>query len=165
MKAATHTNKFQILPFLISLMITLAIGYVASVVTRPEIPEWYNSLQKPSFNPPNWVFPVAWTVLYVLIASSAYLVWKRRDNGLDYYHAKLIYIMQLTFNFSWSIIFFGAHQILAALIVIVLLWVCIVINMYCFARVSKTACWLLLPYLLWVSFAVILNASIYLLNA
>ena len=165
MKASLHTStRFQILPFVISLLITLAIGVVASVLTRPEIPGWYSMLQKPSFNPPNWVFPVAWTTLYVLIASSAYLVWQRRDGGLVYYRAKLIYIIQLVFNFSWSVIFFGWHQILAALVIIVLLWISIVINMYCFARISKVACWLLLPYLLWVSFATILNYSIYMLN-
>jgi len=165
MKAVIHTiPRFQILPFVISLLITLAIGVVASAFTRPEIMGWYSTLQKPSFNPPNWVFPSAWTIIYVLIASAAYLVWRHRDGGLIYYRAKLIYIIQLVFNFSWSVIFFGAHEVLAALVIIVLLWFSIIVNMYCFARISKAACWLLLPYLLWVSFATILNYYIYILN-
>jgi len=163
MKAVSH-NKFQFFPFIASLVIALGIAAVASYFTIKEIPGWYSKLNKPSFNPPNQLFGPVWTVLYILIAIAAYLVWKHRDNSGMYHKARLVYFVQLLLNFSWSIVFFGQHQIFYALIVIVLLWSCIIVNMYYFAKFSKTACWLLLPYLFWVGFATILNLSIYILN-
>jgi benzodiazapine receptor len=164
MSATAPNNKFQFWPFLISLLITLAIGGVASVVTIPQVQGWYTTLTKPGFNPPNQLFGPVWTVLYIMIATSAYLVWKRRDNSALYKTTKSIYFVQLLLNFSWSIVFFGLHQVLIALIVIVLLWISIVATIYYFSRFSKTAGGLLVPYLLWVSFATALNLSIYLLN-
>ncbi|GAB3936088.1 TspO/MBR family protein [Mucilaginibacter myungsuensis] len=164
MKATLQQSKFQFVPFILSILITLAIGFVASKFTTPEIPTWYTTIQKPSFNPPNWLFGPVWTLLYIMIAISAYLVWKRRDGSELYSTARSVYIIQLALNFSWSIVFFGMHQILGALVVIVLLWVSIVATMYYFNKFSKVACWMLLPYLLWVSFATALNTAIYLLN-
>lgn len=164
MKILTQPRKFQFGPFIISLLITFAIGLVASLFTTPQIHGWYASLQKPVFNPPNWLFAPVWTALYMMIAIAAYLVWKRRNNSAAYRKARQIYFWQLLFNFSWSILFFGLHQILIALIVIALLWLSIIATMYAFNRFSKVACWLLLPYLLWVSFAGLLNFSIYMLN-
>lgn len=99
-----------------------------------------------------------------MIATAAYLVWKRRNQTTTYLNTVIVYALQLVLNFSWSIIFFGMHQILAALIVILFLWISIIINMVYFGKFSKIACWLLLPYLLWVSFAGTLNLYIYLLN-
>ncbi|HVW97718.1 MAG TPA: TspO/MBR family protein [Mucilaginibacter sp.] len=157
-------GKFQFIPFLISLLITLAIGFVASLFTRPQIAGWYSSLAKPSFNPPPWVFAPVWTCIYVMIAISAYLVWKRRGPNSTYHTAKYIYIFQLFLNFSWSIVFFGLHGIFPALLVIVALWIMILLNIRWFSKFSTAAAWLLVPYLLWVSFASVLNLSIYLLN-
>lgn len=156
--------SFKILPFAVSLAITLGIAATASLVTITQIPGWYTALNKPAFNPPNWLFGPVWTILYILIATAAYMVWNKRNQTTLYKTTRNIYIIQLLLNFIWSIIFFGLHQILIALIVIILLWVNIIANMYYFARFSKAACWLLLPYLLWVSFASVLNFSIYLLN-
>lgn len=164
MESLSRTGKFQFVPFMVSLLITLAIGIVASLFTTPQIPGWYATLQKPFFNPPNWLFAPVWTALYIMIATAAYLVWKRRDGTPLYTAAKQIYLLQLLFNFSWSIIFFGLHQVLAALVIIILLWLSIILTMFYFNHFSKTACWLLLPYLLWVSFASILNFSIEILN-
>jgi len=161
---AGNNSKFQIIPFIISLVITLSIGVVASLFTRPEIPGWYGTLKKPSFTPPNWLFPVAWTTLYILIATAAYMVWKRRDSSPIYKTTVIIYIVQLTLNFSWSIVFFGMHQIAGGLIIIVALLVTIILNISWFGRFSKTAAWLLVPYLLWVSYATLLNISIVVLN-
>ncbi|MES2279135.1 MAG: TspO/MBR family protein [Bacteroidota bacterium] len=157
-------QPFQFFPFLISLLITLAIAAVASAFTIPQITGWYSTLHKPSFNPPNQLFGPVWTVLYILIAIAAYRVWKKRDGSALYSSTRTVYFLQLSLNFSWSIIFFGLHQILVALIIIILLWISIIVNMYYFNRFNKTACWLLLPYLLWVSFAGALNFAIYLLN-
>src|ERR1700712_474544 len=116
----TTNSKFQPIPFIISLVITLAIGFVASVFTRPEIAGWYSSLHKPSFTPPSWAFPVAWTILYIMIAASAYLVWKQRDGSKNFRRACIIYGIQLFLNFSWSIVFFGMHQVFGGLLVIVM---------------------------------------------
>ena len=160
----TSSKKIQLFPFLISLTITLALGFVASLFTRPQIAGWYSTLNKPSFNPPPWLFAPVWTAIYVMIAIAAYLVWQRRDNSKTYKITAAIYIVQLWFNFSWSIVFFGLHGILPALFVILLLWVSIILNIRWFKKYDKTAAWLLTPYLLWVSFASLLNLSIYLLN-
>ncbi|RFZ82102.1 tryptophan-rich sensory protein [Mucilaginibacter terrenus] len=157
-------NRFQLLPYLVSLAITLGIGIVASLFTRPEIKGWYVTLGKPGFTPPNWLFPVAWTILYILIATAAYLVWKRRDASSTYRTAAVIYTVQLALNFSWSIVFFGMHEIVGGLVIIGLLLIAIILNIAYFAKISKIAAWLLVPYLLWVSYATLLNASILTLN-
>jgi benzodiazapine receptor len=157
-------SKFQPLPYFISLFITLAIGGVAAMFTRPQIKGWYITLHKPTYNPPNWAFPVAWTILYILIATAAYLVWKKRDATVTYLKTRIIYIVQLLLNFSWSIVFFGMHQIFAALAIIIMLLIVIILNIAWFARFSKPAAWLLVPYFMWVCFASLLNLSIYILN-
>jgi benzodiazapine receptor len=157
-------SRFKIWPFVISLLITLTIGTVAGFVTTPQISNWYANLNKPSFNPPDWIFGPVWTVLYILIAIAAYLVWEKRDNRDIYSHALIIYIIQLLLNFSWSIMFFGLHQILVALLIIGLLFISIMINIVVFKRMSKAAAWLLAPYLLWVAFAGLLNFNIFILN-
>lgn len=158
------SRKFQFFPFLISLLITLSIGFVASLFTRPEIAGWYSQLHKPSFTPPSWLFAPVWTTLYVMIAVAAYLVWKRRNDGLNYTRAAIVYFFQLLLNFSWSIVFFGMHHVLGAAFIIVLLWIFIIWNIKVFSNYSRVAAWLLVPYLLWVSFASALNIGIYLLN-
>lgn len=157
-------NRLSAWALIVSLLITLGIGAVAGLFTEPEIKTWYIYLHKPTFNPPNWIFAPVWTSLYILIGISAWMIWKQRNSMPGYTSAKNIYFVQLFFNFLWSIVFFGTHQIFGAIIIIALLWVCIIINMGKFARLNKTAAWLLLPYLLWVSFAGVLNVSIYLLN-
>ena len=164
MNAETSRKKFQFFPFLISLLITLLIGFVASMFTRPGIAGWYSTLNKPVFNPPSWVFAPVWTCIYVPIAIAAYLVWERRNNSTNYLTTRTVYILQLALNFSWSIVFFGLHEIAGGLLVIILLWIMIVLNVRWFGKFSKTASWLLLPYFLWVSFAAILNYSIFSLN-
>jgi tryptophan-rich sensory protein len=161
---APTSKKFQLFPFLTSLVITLAIGFVASLFTRPQIAGWYSTLNKPTFNPPPWLFAPVWTALYIMIAIAAYLVWQRRDSSKTYKITASIYVAQLAFNFLWSMVFFGLHGVLPALFIILLLWVSIILNIRWFKKYSKTAAWLLVPYLLWVSFASILNLSIYLLN-
>ena len=157
-------SSFKFLPFFLSLIIPLSIGGVASFFTIPQIKSWYIYLHKPVFNPPNWLFGPVWTILYIMIGISAYLIWTGDSTRIHFIKARTIYIIQLVLNFSWSIVFFGMHQILMALIVIVLLWASIVININAFSKINKIAAWLLVPYLLWVSFAGLLNFSIYVLN-
>lgn len=162
--AITRSLRFQFVPFFISLLITMVIAFVASLFTRPQIAGWYSTLAKPSFNPPAFLFAPVWITIYIMIATAAYIVWKHRDATATYLNASIVYVLQLLLNFSWSIIFFGMHQVLAAFVLIACLWLSIIINMYYFNKFSRMACWLLLPYLLWVSFAGTLNLYIYLLN-
>lgn len=118
---------------------------------------WYNTLNKPFFNPPSWVFGPAWTILYILMAVSAYLVWKKKGS------LKLFWI-QLALNLAWSPAFFGAHNILLSLFIIVPMWIFILKTIKAFAKIDKMASYLLYPYLAWVSFATLLNFSVWILN-
>jgi len=157
-------KKFQPIALIVSVAITLAISFTASLFTLPQIAGWYAGLQKPWFNPPPSVFAPVWTSLYVLIAIAAWLVWRHREKTVKFYTAASLYAIQLLLNFLWSLVFFGMHQVLGALIVIILLWISILLNCVLFDRYSKTAAWLMVPYLLWVTFAVFLNLFIYTLN-
>ncbi|MCO5934304.1 tryptophan-rich sensory protein [Mucilaginibacter sp. RB4R14] len=164
MKTNISDPKFKPFALIISLSITLAIGVVAAMSTRPEIANWYVTLKKPDFTPPNWLFPVAWTTLYILIGIAAYLVWQLRDGSRTYKTALTIYIIQLMLNFSWPIVFFGMHDILSGLVIIIALLVTIILNISWFGRFSRAAAWLLAPYLLWVGYAMLLNLSIFVIN-
>jgi tryptophan-rich sensory protein len=138
---------------------TLAVGFVASLVTVPNIAGWYAGLHKPSFNPPNGVFAPVWTSLYVLTAIAAWRVWRKagpRPLGL--------YALQLILNGAWSFLFFGAHAIGAALAEIVLLLALVLATMASFSSRDRVAGLLFLPYAAWVLFAAALNAAIWRLN-
>ena len=141
------------------------VGIAATPFTISSIPTWYQYLNKPFFSPPNWVFGPVWTALYFLMGISVYLIWTKniknqrlKQEGLKYF------LIQLGLNFLWSLLFFGLHSPLLGLIDIVILWVMIVITMRKFYPLSKIAFYLLVPYLIWVSFASFLNLSIVLLN-
>ncbi|WP_342647723.1 TspO/MBR family protein [Mucilaginibacter sp. CSA2-8R] len=164
---AVETNqarRFNPGALIVSLLTVAAIAATASACTISQIPVWYRTLQKPSFSPPNWLFGPVWTCLYVMIAVAAYLVWQRHDDSSLYKSTRTIYFVQLFLNFLWSIVFFGMHQVLGALIIIILLMVSIGVLIYRFNHFSKAASFLMVPYFLWVSFASALNFYIYLLN-
>lgn len=164
MKTNKTETRFRPVALIISLLITLSIGVVAAAFTRPEIAGWYTTLKKPDFTPPNWLFPVAWTLLYILIGIAAYLVWQLRDGSRTYKTAAIIYIFQLALNFSWSIVFFGMHDTLGGLVVIIALLVTIILNISWFGRFSSAAAWLLVTYLLWIGYAMLLNLTICVIN-
>jgi translocator protein len=147
----------------LSLIITLAVGFVAGFATAESIDTWYGQLNKPSFNPPNSVFAPVWTLLYILMAVSLFLVW-RRPASPERNRAMLLFFIQLALNFAWSFIFFYYHKIGLALADIILLWIFLFITIFAFRKFSIAASWLLVPYLAWVSFATILNMSIFKLN-
>lgn len=150
--------------FVIAIAISECAGIAGSIFTTPSIAGWYAGVVKPAFNPPAWVFGPVWTVLYALMGIAAFLVW---NTGLGRRGVKIalgIFVGQLLLNTLWSIIFFGLHSLGGALIEIILLWLSIFATIIVFARVSKPAAWLLVPYILWVSFAMYLNYSIYALN-
>jgi len=124
---------------------------------------WYDTLIKPSFNPPSWVFSPVWITLYTLMGISLFLVLKAEDST-DKKQGLIFFTIQLVLNGLWSIVFFGTHQILWAFIVIIFLLIFIILSIWKFYKISKTAAYILIPYLLWVSFATVLNFSLYQLN-
>ena len=140
------------------------VGIISAAFTLSAIPAWYQTLQKPSFSPPNWVFGPVWTVLYFLMGVSAYLIWIKGLKKKNVKNALGFFVGQLTLNFLWSIVFFGFQSPLLGLVDIIILWLLIIATIFKFYKISKTAAYLLIPYLLWVSSASILNLSIVLLN-
>lgn len=156
-------NKF--VKIAIAVVVCLAVGYSASLVTRPSVAEWYPTIEKPFFNPPNWIFMPVWTLLYILMAVAAGLVWdKIKEQNEEVKKALGFFIIQLTLNAVWSYLFFGLKNPMLALIEIALLWLMIYETYLKFTKINKTAGYLLIPYLAWVGFAAILNASIWWLN-
>lgn len=125
---------------------------------------WYNTLKKPFFNPPSWLFGPAWTVLYILIIISGILIWRHGPTKKKVKEALVIFGIQLVLNIIWSPIFFGAHNTMLALLDILILWYFILKTIQEFYKIDKLASYLLWPYLAWVSFATLLNFSVWLLN-
>jgi len=155
----------KITKIVIALIICLMVGYSASIVTRPSVETWYPTIIKPSFNPPNWIFMPVWTLLYILMAVAAGLVWdKIKEQNQEVKVALGFFLIQLTLNAIWSYIFFGLKNPMLALIEIALLWLMIYETYLKFTKINKTAGYLLIPYMAWVAFAGILNASIWWLN-
>lgn len=152
------------LELVISILIVGIVAYLSSLANINSIPTWYESLAKPSFNPPNWIFGPVWTILYLMIGIALFLVWASKIKPQKKTTVYWVFGIQLFLNGIWSLIFFGAHQIFLALIVIALLWISIILNMLAFYKISKASAYLLVPYWLWVSFASVLNFSIWMLN-
>lgn len=140
------------------------VGIIGSVATVEAIPTWYMGLNKPFFAPPNWLFGPVWTLLYLMMGVSFYLIWREGWKKKNTREAGAIFGWQLAVNFVWSPVFFGLKSPELALLVIVTMWGLIVVTMKKFYPISKTASYLLLPYLLWVSFATLLNGAIAGLN-
>ena len=140
------------------------VGLLGTPFTISSIPTWYATLAKPLFAPPNWIFGPVWTLLYLLMGVSFYLIWRQDEKKKKVKTARNYFLVQLALNFIWSPIFFGLRAPLLGFIVIVAMWVLIVMTMKKFYPLSKWAAYLLVPYLLWVSFATILNAAIVVLN-
>jgi len=157
-------KSFKVLSTLfICLLIPMVIGGISGFETATSITDWYVTLNKPIFNPPNYLFAPVWTCLYALMGISLFLVWKS-PKGRDRNNALLIFVLQLILNFAWSFLFFKFNLIGVALVEIVLLWTGILMMIIFLRRVSKLAAYLQIPYLLRVSFATILNTAIWILN-
>ncbi len=154
----------DIAKLLISIIICQAAGFIGSLFTTPNIPTWYATLKKPGFAPPNWLFAPAWTILFLLIGIALYLVWRQGWNNPPVKSAMIIFIVHLVVNILWSVVFFGLKSPLAGFFVIVTLWFLILLTIIYFTNVSKTAGILLIPYIVWVSFASVLNFMLYKLN-
>ena len=151
---------------ILSVVVTcLVIGYFSGIVTRSAIADWYPTLIKPSFNPPNWIFAPVWSMLYVMMGVAAGLVWDRMEQESEVVKkALLFFAIQLGLNALWSYLFFGLRNPMLAGLEIIVLWLMIYETDVQFAKINKIAGYLFIPYLAWVSFAAVLNASIWWLN-
>lgn len=142
----------------------LLAGFLGSFTTMDSVSTWYADLSRPSFTPPDWAFGVVWPILYIMMGISAFLIWNK---GIVSKQAKValgLFVLQLILNGLWTPIFFGLHMMALALAEIILLWVAILMTILAFWRISKVATYLLIPYILWVSFAIALNAALWHLN-
>ena len=153
----------EIVKIIIAVIICQLAGIIGSFFTADSISGWYATLVRPEFSPPNWIFAPVWITLYTLMGISLYLVWKEK-NKQNITPALLVFFAQLILNAIWSIIFFRLQSPFYAFIIIIFLWLLIAGSIYFFYRISKTAAYLLIPYIVWVSFAAVLNFYIWILN-
>ncbi|AKA34676.1 TspO/MBR family protein [Flagellimonas lutaonensis] len=156
--------KKKLVYIAISMTVCLLIGILASFATQSSVNDWYQTLNKPSFNPPNWIFGPVWGVLYILMGVAAGIVWAKGIYHLWVKTALYHFAFQLLFNALWSIVFFGFQSPFWALIVILTLLILIFLTIRWFKVVSKTAAVLMVPYFLWVCFAAVLNYKIWEMN-
>ena len=147
-------NKWLVLVGFI--VLCLGVGGVSGLLTAGAVVDWFPTLKKPFFNPPPWIFAPVWTTLYLMMAVAAWRVWM---TSVDSQRALNLFFVQLILNFLWSLFFFGLHSPGLALIDITALWIMIALTLVAFYRIAKSAGYLLVPYLAWVSFAALLNAS------
>jgi benzodiazapine receptor len=153
------------LQLLVPVLVCLGVGALGSLFSMDNnLHNWYATLNKPWFNPPNWVFAPVWTTLYILMGVAAFLVWQKRLGHRSVRIGLVLFVVQLALNGLWTPLFFGCHWIGTALIDIVLLWVAILAVIVAFHRVSLPAAICLYPYLAWVSFASVLNFRLWQLN-
>jgi len=163
-KSGEKNSGIDYVKLIASIVICQAVGIAGSLFTVTGEGSWYSSLVQPSFNPPNWVFGPVWTALYLLMGISLYIIWKGGlSNGREK-RAVLFFGVQLGLNFLWSLLFFGIQSPIAALFGIIFLWIAIFLTIACFYRIQRTAAYLMIPYLLWVTFAAALNLGYVLLN-
>lgn len=166
-----RTGKLRLADFLkiaAAILVCLFVGIIGSAFTKTSEGSWYAGLNRPAFSPPNWLFGPVWTTLYILMGISLYLVWSNKAKSESQKKAKknaiCIFFVQLILNTLWSILFFGLENPLFAFIEIIFLWAAIMLTIVRFEKISRWAAYLLVPYILWVSFASILNFAYVLLN-
>lgn len=149
---------------LIMVATCLGAGFFAGQATQSSVETWFPTIEKPVFNPPGWLFAPVWTLLYIMMGAAAGLVWDRLNRREGARKALILFAVQLALNILWSFLFFGLRNPFLALIEIILLWLLIYETMLAFRRVSTLAGRLFIPYLMWVSFATVLNGTIWWLN-
>jgi benzodiazapine receptor len=162
----TITRGADVVVFVLSVGACLLAGVIGSYFTTPNIATWYETLQKPFFTPPPWVFAPVWATLYILMGISLWLVWREwKSTGIS--HARCaftLFFVLLGLNVLWSFLFFGLRSPLAGMIGIIVLWISILATIVVFFRISRTAGLLLIPYIAWVSVAAAINFAVLLLN-
>jgi len=156
-------SKSNSIKLISSIALPLVLGAIAGMFTSQSVPDWYSTLNRPSFNPPNWIFGPVWTILYILMGISFFVIWKQKPSKARNL-AISVFFLQLLLNFAWSFIFFYFNMIGFALVEIILLWFSIIWMLVLFYTIKPLAAFINIPYLLWVSFAAVLNAGYYFLN-
>ena len=157
----TYMLKNKFISFILFFLITYSASFIGGLVTMSFKEPWYSQLIKSNFNPPDWIFAPVWTTLYLMMTIAIWFFWhtKNRDIGTIY-----IYFIHVLFNTTWSVVFFGLHNISLALINLVILICLIIILILRFKRVNKVSAYLMIPYLLWSCYALFLNVNLYMLN-
>jgi benzodiazapine receptor len=154
----------DVVKLIVSIVACEGAGGIGAIFTTPAIPTWYKGLNKPAFTPPNSVFGPIWITLYLLMGIAVFFVWREGLGQEGVTIAFVIFWAQLVLNILWSVIFFGFKSLFGGMVIILLLWIVILINIITFFDVSPLACWLLIPYIIWVSIAVNLNVQLWKLN-
>lgn len=160
-----HPVLANIITLLICVAVCIGAGLIGSIFTRESVSEWYTYLQKPAFTPPGWLFAPVWSLLYILMGIAVFMVWRQGWKQVQVKRGIIIFIMQLLLNVTWSFAFFGLKSPISGLIIIIPLWIAILLTIINFYTVHRAASFLLFPYIIWVSFAIVLNLSIYLMNS
>ncbi len=155
--------KKKVISYIVAILIPVAVGVLSALLTRGNM-DIYDNLIQPKLAPPALLFPIVWTILYILMGVSSGIVYNTDADKKEKTTALFLYGLQLAVNFFWSILFFNERLFLASFVLLVVLWALIIAMIFRFWRVNKTAAFLQIPYLLWVTFAGYLNLSIYLLN-
>lgn len=150
---------------MVSIIVSQLAGVIGSIFTTPAIPTWYAELERPAFSPPNWIFGPVWITLYTLMGIAAWLVWRQGLGNREVRVGLTLFGVQLVLNALWSYVFFGRQAPFEGFMEIILLWLAILLTIVAFFRVSKPAGWLMIPYIVWVSFAAVLNYCLWQLNA
>ncbi len=152
-------NKF--LSFILFLIITFSASFIGSLVTFTYKEPWYSQLIKSNYNPPDWIFAPVWTTLYFMMTLAIWIFWHSKNRDINTIY---IYFIHIVFNTTWSIVFFGLHQIFLAMIVLMILIFLIIVLIIRFKRVNLVSYYLMIPYLLWCCYALFLNLNLYILN-
>lgn len=161
----TEKIKPFVLPVVIGVLICLAAGLLGSMVTMPAVESmWFIDLNKPVFQPPNWLFAPVWTILYILMGVAAGIVYVEGKNKMEGKTALILFAVQLVLNILWSFMFFGVHTLLGASVNIVLLWGTLLATIIYFFKLNRAAGWMMIPYILWVTFATILTITLFVMN-
>lgn len=160
-------KKINWIKLIIALILPQLAGLIGSLATAQALSTWYVSLNRPNFAPPNWLFAPVWILLFILMGIAFYLIWaktvKKEEKKLQD-RAIRLFLIQLVFNTLWSIIFFGQQLLFLAFLEIIMLWILILLTILQFKKLNQLSAYLMIPYLLWVSFAGILNLAFALLN-
>jgi tryptophan-rich sensory protein len=156
-------KKNSLWKLFVSIVISLSAGFLGSVFTTPAVKSWYLTINRPTWNPPSWLFGPVWTILFIMMGVALYLIWTAKMNNKVRTALKM-FAAQLVLNVLWSVFFFGMGNFWLAFGEIIVLWIFILLTIVSFGKVSKTAAWLLVPYILWVTFASYLNYTIASLN-
>ncbi|HOY05493.1 MAG TPA: tryptophan-rich sensory protein [Saprospiraceae bacterium] len=161
-QAVSNISSFW--KWVIAVVICEAAGIVSALISMTAMNPWFDTLNKPSWNPPAYLFGPVWTFLYVLMGTALWLIWKSDAPEKEKKSAEIVFAIQLFLNFWWSIIFFRYHELALAFAEVILLLITIAITIFRFAPISRTAAWLMVPYISWVSFASMLNYTIWMMN-